>query len=458
MGGSRVQWVGFAGLAQTVVERLLREGSDERDDARASNLPAADVQADARHVLGGECSSLPRAAEAAAHGETAAAVRAMMGRVSAMGGRASSLFAQLEAAAAYLSATAAERPDLPDAAFQAYRRVVAGDLDGPDWRLTPDAEGEEVEGRVREALADELASGAIGVGACCHALQQLWTRAAQRAVAWRERREAGRDMLLRLCVRAWREVADGIPANRAKFAQQWRRGEDCALARRLHISARAVRQWGEVEWLAARRVLTWMRLVRAGEVRRKRARRAAWQAARAQWRMRRHYHGLPHAAHVVETAGRDARAAQRPQRRAEQQRQQQQQRQEREQAREAASAPQQAGAAEDEPASRAATSAHADPQAAHDEHEDGEEAHLSDDSDERSSASGSAVSDGDCGHGHENEPAFERATGDRTRRCDAALRVRVHAARAMRRQLAPTRSLGGGQTRDQHARRARGDG
>ena len=82
-------------------------------------------------------------------------------------------------------------------------------------------------------------------------------------------------MLLRLCVRAWREVADGIPANSAKFAQQWRRGEDCALARRLRISERALQRWGEVEWLAARRVLTWMRLVRAGAVHRERERCAA---------------------------------------------------------------------------------------------------------------------------------------------------------------------------------------
>ena len=81
-------------------------------------------------------------------------------------------------------------------------------------------------------------------------------------------------MHLRLCLRTWREVADGIPANRAKFAQQGRREEDCALARRLRISERALQRWGEVEWLAARRVLTWMRLVRAGAVHRKRARHA----------------------------------------------------------------------------------------------------------------------------------------------------------------------------------------
>ena len=93
------------------------------------------------------------------------------------------------------------------------------------------------------------------------------------------------------------------------------------------------------------------------------------------------------------------------------------------------------------------------------EHEGGEEEHEADDSDADSSASGPAPSDDDEGdYGYEHEPAFERAEGDGTRRCDHTLRVRARAARALRQQLAPTRSLGGGETRDQHARRARGDG
>ena len=85
------------------------------------------------------------------------------------------------------------------------------------------------------------------------------------------------------------------------------------------------------------------------------------------------------------------------------------------------------------------------------EHEGGEEEHEADDSDAGSSDSGSArLSDGDGNGDYENEPAFERAAGDRTRRCDHTLRLRVRAARALRQQLAPTRSLGGGQTRDLH--------
>ena len=92
------------------------------------------------------------------------------------------------------------------------------------------------------------------------------------------------------------------------------------------------------------------------------------------------------------------------------------------------------------------------------EHEGGEEEHEADDSDADSSASGSAPSDDEGDYGYENEPAFERAEGDGTRRCDHTLRVRVRAARALRQQLAHTRSLGSGQTRDLHARRARGDG
>ena len=92
----------------------------------------------------------------------------------------------------------------------------------------------------------------------------------------------------------------------------------------------------------------------------------------------------------------------------------------------AASPSEQVSTAADEPASRAPVSAHAD---LHDELEDGGEDHSSDDSDACSSASGSALSDGGCEYGYENEPAFESAAGGGTRRCDATLRVRVHAAR-----------------------------
>ena len=110
-------------------------------------------------------------------------------------------------------------------------------------------------------------------------------------------------------MRAWREVVDDVPANAARFDQNWRRGDDCALARRLVINERALKQWGEVEWHPARFVMTWMRTVRAGAVHRLRAASPVWQRARTQWRRHWRYHGMPNAAHLMAAAPRDSRAA-----------------------------------------------------------------------------------------------------------------------------------------------------
>lgn len=290
-GQQPVRWVGFAGLAQTTIERLLRLGDEESADARASNLPLAVTQADARHVLGGECPGVPRAAEATA--AAAASVRGMLRCVASAGGRASTLFAQLEAAAAYLAAPAAARAEQPEAHWRAYQRVVAGDLERPDWPMgAGDVEAAAVE---RQELAQHLANCVVeGVGVSCEQLRCAWRDATQPVVSWRARREAGRG-LMRVCMRAWREVADGLPAGAAAFEQRWRRGEDCVLAQRLVIGKAAARRWGEVEWLPARRVLTWMRLVRAGAVHRARSHNPVWRAARAAWRERRYYHPLQHA-------------------------------------------------------------------------------------------------------------------------------------------------------------------
>ena len=61
-------------------------------------------------------------------------------------------------------------------------------------------------------------------------------------------------------------MADGVLAEADAFEQRWRREEEggrrtvclsvCALAQRLVISDTAQHKWSEVEWLAARRVLT----------------------------------------------------------------------------------------------------------------------------------------------------------------------------------------------------------
>ena len=124
-----MRWVGFANLAQTVAERL-RRGDDEADDVRASSLPPAATQADARHIHGGECSCVARPEEQTSL--AAAQVRVMMRGVATAGGRASTLFEQLRAAEAYLSAPAVARAAKPDSDWRAYQRVVAGDLDRPD--------------------------------------------------------------------------------------------------------------------------------------------------------------------------------------------------------------------------------------------------------------------------------------------------------------------------------------
>ena len=289
-GGSS-RWVGFAGLAQTTVERLLRLGDEDTADKHVSNLPPAEVQADARHVLGGECPSVLYAAEDAA--KASASLRGMLRCVASAGGQASTLFSQLAAAEAYISAPAGTRALKPEDEWRAYQRVVAGDLDRPDWPMGDgDAHAAASE---REVLARRLAECIVeGVGMSCAHMQRGWRDASRPVVEWRERREAGRG-LMRVCLRAWREVADGVQAGAAAFEQRWRREEDCALARRLVIGSAAQQRWGEAEWLAARRVLTWMRLVRAGAVHRARSQNPAWRAARANWRERRYYHALPHA-------------------------------------------------------------------------------------------------------------------------------------------------------------------
>ena len=126
-----------------------------------------------------------------------------------------------------------------------------------------------------------LAAHVEQVGTAYSGLRGRWQRATEREVQRRERHEAGRG-LLRLCMRAWREAADRVPAGAARFDQRWARGDDCPLARRLAINTAALTRWGEAEWLPARLILSWMRLVRAGAVRRARERapahRAAWAA------------------------------------------------------------------------------------------------------------------------------------------------------------------------------------
>ena len=227
----------------------------------------------------------------AAIARAANAVRAMMRAVRDAGGLGSGLHERLGNALVYL--TAPVRAHAAAEAWEAYHAIVAGDLPNVDWPAIGGTSMEQIK-QAREQLAGSLAPLAIAVGGQCEDMRCQWREAAQREVARRDEREANRGWL-RLCMRAWREASDGLPAGAAEFDQRWARGEDCALARRVRIREAALRKWGEVEWLAARRVLTWQRLVRAGSVHRKRRRNPAWRAAREAEHRRAWYSCLPHA-------------------------------------------------------------------------------------------------------------------------------------------------------------------
>ena len=321
--------MGFAGLQQTTVERLLREGGSEAADARASDrLPAA-VVADARHVLGGECPAAAARGEEAMNG-AAGHLRTMQRTVVEAGGRASALFNQLSAAHAYAAATSAHaRTRQPQSAFSAYLRVVGGDLEPPEsrWSLSGAGDAREEE-RAREELAVRLAGSAVAIGEWCRHAQGGWQQAAQGEIAWREALEAQREML-RVCMRAWREVADGVQAGAARFEQVWARGPpSCRLARRLTFSGtRARADWQATAWPAAL-MLAWMRLVRAGEVHAARRRSSAWHEQQVSWH--RHLNEAMRDAVDVPVSAmrlneRDARASAREQPRAAQQAQEQRQ-------------------------------------------------------------------------------------------------------------------------------------
>ena len=221
-------------------------------------------------------------------------VAAMQRDVVSAGGRASTLMGQLAAAAAYLRAGPEERRRAPEELFTAFRRVAGGDLDGPDWRMHgDDAEQEEI---ARAALASDLTKRAKHVGIVAHDMLCAWQSAAEKEVSWRERQEAGRSVL-RVVMRSWHEAAEGVKAGRAEWQQSKDRSRagsgECKLARKLQFRDGAC--WRDDAW-ATKFVLTWYRLVHAGEVAKLRRQSALWQQQRAAYNATLYYSVQPHAA------------------------------------------------------------------------------------------------------------------------------------------------------------------
>ena len=90
------EWVGFAGLARTTVERLLRAGAHTSEDVAASaTTTQSHTLATVRHVLGGECAKLDMSG-------VRDTVRALERRVVQAGGAVSELRALVSTARAYV--------------------------------------------------------------------------------------------------------------------------------------------------------------------------------------------------------------------------------------------------------------------------------------------------------------------------------------------------------------------
>ena len=295
------RWVGFAGLAQTVTERLMLEGSDAANK-RASSHPPATVLATSRHVHGGECAGVdptiedrPSAFVRTAWDKSAADhIRKMMCDVREAGGAASKLMHHLDMAHSYISASQAERSAQPDENWQAYHKVIAADLPNTDWQICEgcdedeDGMGEKI---ARDELGAKLANNCSVVGLCCRGLLDKWNEVAAPEVEWRERSEAMREVL-RVIVRSWREMTDGVRANAASAAHRMERAKEGSgeyvLAKRLRIIdvGRTTELWNKPEALWVRFLFKWIRLVKARELRRAKEGSEPFRSTHAAWKSR----------------------------------------------------------------------------------------------------------------------------------------------------------------------------
>ena len=147
--------------------------------------------------------------------------------------------------------------------WEALHTMLACNVPNPRWAapggLTPEEEREHNK-LLDASLTEEwgpLLSAAEDVRIC-------WRDMTRAAVDARERMDAGRGMM-RLIVRAWREVTDGLRAGAAKWEQRWAASEaGNPLARRLQFNDTVSYYGTEAGW-RARAIFTWMRIVRASE-------------------------------------------------------------------------------------------------------------------------------------------------------------------------------------------------
>lgn len=188
----------------------------------------------------------------------------------------------VQAALGYVGREPKDRAASDEAGWGAVRRIVAQDLPEPEWELAPGG-GRMDEKLQRAHLASTLGEITTMIAFYVSGTRDAWAHAAQPEVRRRLAMEGGRDVM-RVLMRAWKEVADGVQAGAAKWEGRWAQARagagGCELGSRLKFNEGGS-AWKAEEGWGPRMVLAWMRLVRAGKVRNERREGAKRRAAEA---------------------------------------------------------------------------------------------------------------------------------------------------------------------------------
>ena len=143
---------------------------------------------------------------------------------------------------------------------------------------------------MRRLLDEQLVATHRRVAEAAGEMRTAWVESTRAVTARRARLDAAFGVA-RLCLRAWRELVDTVPAGAAKFKQRYdeaeRYGYGCKLARRLHfmpwadggdtVAYRRTDDDAQNVWRLLMLLFTYQRLVGAGRVRRRRHKSQEWR-------------------------------------------------------------------------------------------------------------------------------------------------------------------------------------
>ena len=266
------RWVGFAGLARTVTERLIQSPTDDAAPPDITQL--APCLADMRHVLGGQCEAGTE--YAAAKTEMIKAVVQIEHSITQSGGAYSSLHGQVRRAHSYLTSAGTHGSPADDTGWEALRSMVACDAPKPDWPL-PGGLTEKESKDMLTQVDKKITAAWMELLVAAHEIRVAWQMASAVRAKRRANFEAGREVV-RVVLRAWREAADTVRAGAAKWDHHWYSSaaqHRSPLAARLYFPVPS--QWPSSQSWNARVLLAWMRLVRARTVHRQRMHSASWR-------------------------------------------------------------------------------------------------------------------------------------------------------------------------------------